>query len=240
MTQEQVMPSTAPLRNVAAFSALVERVKQRRDNLPGMAAFYGRSGVGKSKSATYAANKHKAYYVQVKAAWTRKYLCQMILGQMGIAPEKTLAEMVDQIAEQLATSKRPLIVDEADFLVQKGMVEIIRDIYEGSFATIILIGEENLPRTLKRFERFHNRILNWVEAQPCDEADCKLLARFFCPGITIAEDLLEKIRIAVDGCTRRFVVNLDHIFEFAQGHNLEEVSSDIYREPIDTGMPGRR
>ncbi|SBV95554.1 conserved hypothetical protein [uncultured delta proteobacterium] len=202
MTQEQTTPpTTAPLRNVAAFSSLVERVKQRRDNLPGMAAFYGKSGVGKSTAAAYAANKHKAYYVQVKAAWTRKYLCQTVLGQMGIVPEKTLAEMVDQIAEQLTKSKRPLIVDEADFLVQKGMVEIIRDIYEGSFATIILIGEENLPRTLKRFERFHNRMLDWVKAQPCDLADCKLLARIFCPDVSITDDLLMKIVDAVEGCT---------------------------------------
>jgi DNA transposition AAA+ family ATPase len=217
----------------------VERVKQRRDNLPGMAAFYGKSGVGKSTAAAYAANKHKAYYVQVKAAWTRKYLCQMVLGQMGITPEKTLAEMVDQIAEQLTKSKRPLIVDEADFLVQKGMIEIIRDIYESSFATIILIGEENLPRTLKKWERVHNRMLDWVKAQPCDLSDCKQLARIFCPGVTVADELLIRVKDAVGGCTRRIAVNLDHIFEFSQGHRLQEVTVANYAHPIDTGMPGR-
>jgi hypothetical protein len=34
----------APLRNVAALVALIDRVKSRGLNLPGMATFYGFSG----------------------------------------------------------------------------------------------------------------------------------------------------------------------------------------------------
>lgn len=132
------MPNIAPLRNVSAFAALLERVTKRSQGLPGMAAFYGASGLGKSASATYGANKHKAHYVAVKSAWTRKHLCQSILREMGLRPAPTVSETVDQIAEQLALSGRPLIIDEADFLVQKGMIEIIRDVYESSLATVVL------------------------------------------------------------------------------------------------------
>lgn len=229
----------APLRNVAAFAALVERVVNRGPNLPGMAAFYGKSGRGKSFSASYAANKYRAYYVQVKSVWTRKRLCQAILQEMGITPALTIADMMDQIGEQLARSRRPLIVDEADFLVQKGMVEVLRDIYESSQAAVVLIGEEGLPNALKRWDRIHNRILDWVVAQPCDMADCKQLARIYCSGVIVADDLMTKVHGAVDGCTRRVCVNLDHIREFAQGRGLAEIDAKTYTGRIDTGTPGR-
>lgn len=237
--QHEPAPSIAPLRNVAAFAALVDRTVNRSSNLPGMAAFYGESGVGKSVSAAYGANKHKAYYVQVKSAWTRKRLCQAILQEMGIRQAATVAEMVDQIGEQLALSRRPLIVDEADFLVQKGMIEIVRDLYESSFAAVILIGEENLPNTLKRWERVHNRMLDWVRAQPCDLADARHLAKIYCAGVTVGEDLLARVRDTVNGCTRRICVNLDHIREFALGKNLSAIDSAAYQGRIDTGTPGR-
>lgn len=57
--------------------------------------------------------------------------------------------MMDQIGEELSLSQRPLIIDEADFLVQKRMIEVVRDIYESSQATIILIGEEAMPVKLQ-------------------------------------------------------------------------------------------
>lgn len=232
-------PVIAPLRNVAAFVALVERVTRRSTNLPGMAVFYGKSGLGKTMSATYGANKHKAYYVQVKSVWTKKRLCQAILQEMGMRPTSTVAEMVDQIGEQLALCGRPLIVDDAQFLVHRGMIEIMRDIYESSFAAVILIGEESLPVDLKRWERVHNRMLDWVQAQPCDLADTRHLARMYCPGVDVADELLDKVRLAVNGCTRRIAVNLDHIRAFAEGKALTAIGSSIYKGRIDTGDAGR-
>lgn len=231
-------PVIAPLRNVAAFAALVERVTRRSTNLPGMAVFYGKSGLGKTNSATYGANKHNAYYVQVKSVWTKKRLCQAILQEMGLRPTSTVAEMVDQVGEQLALSGRPLIVDDAQFLVHRGMIEILRDIYESSFAAVILIGEESLPTDLKRWERVHNRMLDWVQAQPCDLADTRHLARMYCPGVDVADELLDKVRLAVNGCTRRIAVNLDHIRAFAEGKALKTIDSATYKGRIDTGNAG--
>lgn len=243
MQQESApaIPGTAPLRNMAAFAALMERVTKRGSNLPGMAAFYGESGMGKSFSAAYAANKYRAYYVQVKSVWTRKHFCIAILREMGFKEldKLTIPMMVEMIAEQLAKSQQPLIVDEADFLVQRGMIEVLRDIYESSLAPIILIGEENLPNTLKRWERVHNRMLDWVKAKPCNEADCRQLAKVYCAGVSVSDDLLEKVRVAVDGCTRRVCINLDHIREFAEGRSLTEIDAAAYKGRIDTGTPGR-
>ena len=84
----------------------------------------------------------------------QKTLWKKICFEMGLPPARTAAGCLDVICEQLAASQRPLILDEADYLVtHKGLVELVRDIYEGSQAPLMLVGEEMLPTKLKKFER---------------------------------------------------------------------------------------
>jgi DNA transposition AAA+ family ATPase len=144
----------APLTNVGICLKALQRSLARPAHLPGMVCFYGPSGWGKSTAAAYVTNKLNAYYIECKSSWTRKAILNAILSEMGIMPENTIYQMADQVYEQLAISGRPLIIDEMDYMVSKGAVEIIRDIYEGSKAAILLIGEERLPKKLERWERF--------------------------------------------------------------------------------------
>ena len=73
-----------PLKNVMLFQELVEQVCSRSSHLPGMACFYGPSGYGKTKSATYGANHSSAFYVELNDTSTRKSMCQMILTEVGL------------------------------------------------------------------------------------------------------------------------------------------------------------
>lgn len=224
MTKEGSDVNTiAPLRNVSLLAELVERVQRRSPGLPGLATFNGFSGYGKSFAAIYAANKYRAYHVQVKSVWTRKKLCHAILQEMEIKPAATIPEMVDQIGEQLSLSQRPLLVDEADILVAKGMIEVVRDIYESSQASIILIGEENLPASLKRWERVHGRMLDWVAAQPASLSDAKHLAKLYCKGVEISDELMEALHKKAGGSVRRVCVNLDRLRELAQTRRLQHI-----------------
>ncbi len=231
----------APLRNVALFSALVDRVMERPSGLPGMATFHGKSGLGKSCCAIYAANKSRAYYVQVRSVWTRKHMLVSILGEMGIRPAATIPQMMDQVGEQLSLSGRPLIIDEADYLLAKGMIEVVRDIYESSLAAIILIGEEGLPQALQKFERVHGRMLDWQAALPATENDARTLAKLYCPQTTVGDDLLTHNLESSGGSVRRICVNLDRVREFAATRGLQAVGMKDYQGDIFTGSPaGRR
>ncbi len=185
--------SVAPLRNVTALVTLIHRVNGRTMGLPGMATFYGHSGFGKTTAAVYAANKFNALQVQVKESWTGKKLCQAILGEMIVTPATTIADMVDQIARGLMFSERVLLVDDAQYLVKRGIIGILRDIYESSGNTIILIGEETLPQDLQRRENIHGRMLDWVPALPACMADLDHLAGLYCPKVTLAPDFKDHI-----------------------------------------------
>jgi len=214
----------APLANVSLLATSLEKALRRPVHLPGMVVMYGPSGIGKSFSAAYAANRYQAYYVECKSSWTRKALLAAILNSMGIVPAKTLPEMTDQAAEQLALSGKPLIIDEMDHIVEKKAVEVIRDLYEGSQGTILMIGEEGLPSKLKQWERFHNRILDWVPAQLADIDDCRLLARLYSPDVLIADDLLIEVTKSAKGCVRRICVNLEQIRRVASDVGVAELS----------------
>ena len=206
----------ASISNLDLVAVATERLISRVDGLPGMGVIYGEAGRGKTIACTALANQSRGYYVQMRSAWNRKALLEKIQFEMGIKPAGTIAHMLDVICEQLAASRRPLIIDEFDFCLRSdGMVELVRDIYEGSQGTLLLVGEEMLPQKLKKWERFHSRVMAWIPALPVSVADAEKLAPIYCPNVTIASDLLAHIVELAHGSVRRVSVNLTLIHEQA-------------------------
>lgn len=218
MTQHgsTVNGGVAPLLNVRNCLEALQAARNRPSHLPGIVCMYGPSGYGKSTAAAYVATRTDAYYVECRSSWTRKAFLLAVLKTMDIReggriqPARTIYGMVDQAAEQLAAG-RPLIVDEMDYLVDKNAVEIVRDLYESSRATILIIGEERLPGKLDAWERFASRVMHWVQAQPADIEDAKALRTLYCDRVGVADDLLEMVVAAAKGSVRRICVNLERI-----------------------------
>ncbi len=210
MTETARIHKPAPLKNVAAFSTMLQRVVERRRDLPGLACFFGPSGLGKTKSAIYGANKYHAAYVECGQFTTAKSLLVAILKELGQSrPRGTVTDLIDEaIMLMIGQPDRPLIVDEAHHVAHKRFVDLLRELHDKSLAPVILIGEETLPKQLEGFERVHNRMLEWVRALPCDEEDFRLLAKSALPAISLAPDLIAAILQATGGNTRRIVVNL--------------------------------
>ena len=229
--------SVAPLKNVRALVELIARVESRGHGLPGMACYYGPSGYGKTTAAIFAANRFAAYQVQMKSVWTKKKFCEAILEDLGLPPKKTIADMLDQIAEELARSGKPLLIDEADHLVARNMIEIVRDIYESSGSPVILIGEENLPRKLQQWERVHGRMLDWVGAEPAALEDVAHLAPIYAPGVEIAPDMQALLLDGSGRSVRRICVNLDRVLEFARTHGRAVSAADWAGRGFFTGAP---
>ena len=115
--------SIQPLRNVAALVALIKRVQNRAFGLPGMGTFYGPTGYGKTYAACHAVVALDAIHVSVQKMWTKKTLLTAILRELSIVPKRTMAEMMMQVNEGLAVAGRPLIVDEADYAIDRDMIE---------------------------------------------------------------------------------------------------------------------
>ncbi|RRD90084.1 AAA family ATPase [Conchiformibius steedae] len=212
----------ANINNLSLVAIAMEKLTNRTDGLPGLGVLYGPSGYGKTTATVAVANRTQAYYVQLHSAWSKKTLLEKACFEMGVPVGKNVAASLDNIVEQLAASQRPLILDEADYLVSKaGMVELVRDIYEGSQAPIMLVGEEQLPNKLKKYERFHGRVLSWIPAQPVSMADAELLAAVYAPDVQIDKELLAHIVELAHGSVRRVTVNLVNLAEAAAVNGYE-------------------
>ncbi|MCY1286123.1 AAA domain protein [compost metagenome] len=212
-----------PLTNVGLLASAIERARQRPIGLPGLVVHHGPSGLGKSVAAAWAANQHRAYYVECRDTWTKVAFLKAVLREMAITPTRTLSEMVDQVAEQLSLSGRPLLVDDVQYLLDKSAANVLTDLYNASQGTIVLIGEERVPTSLIKLERLHNRVLEWVPAQPATLDDVQQLARSAYPNQRMADDLLEDLRKATRGCLRRIAVNLYHVHNEAQALCLDAI-----------------
>lgn len=208
----------AALKNVARFLTLVELLRARGPHLPGIGVFHGYSGYGKTYSAIYAQNVTGALRVEVGDSWTRKKLLENILKEAGHQPRRgSIADLTEQTILALGDDfDRPLIIDEADKLADKHMLELIREIQEHSQVPMLLIGEELLPQKLQKVERVHNRVLEWVPAEKCDVEDTRALADLFCPDLVLGDDLIVQVLEKSGGRARRIVVNLNRIREAAR------------------------
>lgn len=237
------MTQTAQIHNLELVRTATERLTSRTAGLPGLAALYGPAGYGKTTAALAVANETRAYFVQMRSAWTRKTLLEKVLLEMSIKPMGTIPQMLDQACTQLAASARMLIIDEFDYCVRSdSMVELVRDLHEGGGAApILLLGEELLPQKLKKWERFHSRVLSWIPAQPVSLSDAHALAPIYCPDVTVAPDLLAHLVKISGGSVRRVSVNLAGIADEANVEGWDTVSLGTWGDrPLYTGDAPRR
>lgn len=232
---------TANIQNLSLARTALESLTSRRGGLPGLGVLYGPAGYGKTTALVAVANQTRAYYVQMRSAWGRKTLLEKILIEMGMTPRGSIAHLLDEVCTQLAASRRPLIIDEFDFALRgDALVELVRDIYEGSQAAMILAGEELLPKKLARWERFHSRVLSWVPAQPVTLADAVLLAPVYCET-PCAEDFLAHLVEKSGGSVRRVVVNLARAQDVAMAEGWKKVDRATWGTlPLYTGQAPHR
>ena len=234
--------SVANINNLNLVRVPMEGLMERPEGMPGLGVFYGPSGFGKTFATAAIAVESRAYYVQMRSAWSKKVLLEKICIEMGLEPGRTISATLDVICEQMAVSQRPLIIDEADYAVTKaGMVELLRDIYEGSQAPLFLVGEEMLPKKLKKFERFHGRVLRWIPAQPVSLHDAQLLSAVYAPDLSLPDEVLNELVKLSHGSVRRVSVNLTNLAEDANIRGLDVMTlQDLDRSKLYQGEAPNR
>lgn len=234
--------STAPLKNVAACLDVANRIIDRPPGVDGLGVFFGPSGYGKSKASLYVQHKKRALYLEVFDFWTRRLFVEALLGELEIHnPRGTVGTMMQQAIRLLKDNPdQLLIIDEADKLVDKGMIELVRDIYKGAKIPVLLVGEERLPEKLARYERCENRVTAFGMANPADLEDARVLSQLYQPTITVADDLLQRIVAETRGVSSRIVTTLAEVGQFAREQGATTVDAASYTGAVFTGRAPRR
>lgn len=234
--------TVAPLKNVAAAYSVAVKLIERPIGVDGLGLFYGRSGYGKTKASMFVQNKTNALYLEVFDYWTRRKFCQSLLAELGIdKPKGSIPDLMDQALRLLQDDpNRLLIIDEADKLIDKGMIELVRDIYKGARIPILLVGEERLPDKLAAYERCENRVAASEFANPSDIDDARALAAIYHRGLIVRDDLLAAIVTQTKGVASRIVTTLADVGQVAKAKNLGEIGLSEYDGPFFTGRTARR
>lgn len=234
----------ASLTNVALALKTLDNLIKRPPNQPGLGVFCGFSGLGKSTALSVAANRYRAVYVACRSYDTKKSLLTSVTHEMGIEPGRaTVPELVALIADELMKSEKPLLLDDAHYMVNRNLIELVKDLYEASGAPILMAAEERFPKQLKRWEQVDNRVLYWQLAEPCGLADARKLATLYAPKAVFADDWLAKCVSSVRGITRRVCTNIENARREADetGHRGEISLKWWADRPFFTGdAPQRR
>ena len=119
-------------RNVAALQVAYRTLEARDVGVPGMGLVHGYTGAGKTTAISWLVNKTRGVYVRAAATWTSSAMLGRIMVELGREPlARGGAAMVEHITGALADARRPLFVDEADYLLRDlKMLETLRDIHD--------------------------------------------------------------------------------------------------------------
>lgn len=237
----------APVKNVLRLAELGESLKDRGIRTPGIGVVYGETGFGKSTALTwYGVRQVRAVYVRAFQVWTPMTMLETIAGELDISPQRSLVHTLHAIVRELVTQDRMLIVDEADYLVdKKALLNTLRDLHDNSTMPLILVGMADFVKKLKsRIDQrqFAGRVAFELEFKPLDLADTTLLAeQLLNDGITVHADLLAKLHAACEGSTRLVCVGLQRIESLAIKKGLKKVTvNDWGDRPLHMMEVGNR
>ncbi|MFM9902160.1 MAG: AAA family ATPase [Polaromonas sp.] len=209
----------AKLTNVAFAIEAINQVTDVNDlGAPHMAVLYGPPGYGKTQAAMYLAHPQgrNAVFVAIRMFDTTKTLAQLLCLELGITTKTQwpVATLYEQIVKRLQQLGRPLVLDEVDYIAEKSTIDFIRTIHDNTTVPIFLIGEQDLKRKLlSRHERFHDRVLVWKEAAPCDAHDVRKLAAHHAPDLTFTPDVIDALVVKTTGVARRIYNELKALRE---------------------------
>ncbi|MGD0660413.1 MAG: ATP-binding protein [Syntrophorhabdales bacterium] len=230
-----IVPSKIkPIQNVALCTAAMQEAMNRRPEQDGIVVLSGPTGFGKTYAACYVANTFHSIYVECTSTFTKKVFFAEVAEAVGISSKGTSRSLEKEVTETLVALNQPLIVDEVDYLVRNGLIDVIRDIHRSTGVACLLIGEEELPQKLLKWTRVTGRVLRWVPAQPVSLDDARALAPFYSPKVDIADDLLGAMVKAARGSVRQVSANLVRIEAAALKKSVRKLDLAAW---LELGLP---
>ena len=164
-------------KNVKQFIALMEELNHLPPNIPKIALVYGEHGLGKSETIKWWALKNDCVYVRATKGMTSRWLISEIAEELDEEPFWHLQENFLMIETKLKENPKTIIIDEVDFLIEKNIIETMRDIHDRTGCPLVLVGMGLIDRKLSRYPHFTDRIYKSFKFEKYNVNDIKLILK---------------------------------------------------------------
>jgi len=229
-------PQLVKTKDVRLADRAIEELLQAED-IERMGVLWGPPGTGKTTAIAHLATVHDGIFIRALGCSTVTSvlgdLCAMLgyKGKDGKMRMQRRTDMIEYICAHLTREEmtdkplapRPIFVDEADYCFQEfKILDSLRDIYDITKCPVILIGMEDIARTIRENGRFARRITQWIEFRGLDLDDTHQVAHEVCE-VKVQPDLVEYIHKETRGNIGRAKIGLDKIEKYARGNGLKTI-----------------
>jgi replication-associated recombination protein RarA len=224
--KEKVLVKT---QNVQEVDRLVAKLLRRpKHELPGMAVVYGSTGYGKTRWAEMTAFHNGWGYMRVNRLQRQKsFLVEVykrlhwLTYQTEVIPVGHAAKIEEDCIQLLQDNPQiVLFIDEINHKIHKrewDIIEIIRDLTDRSFASIIMIGEQDTVEALTNYnQHFFARCHFFYKFEKNSLEDVKRICREVS-DVSLEDDVIEDIYNDTNGDLRKFVAFIPDLEETAKG-----------------------
>ena len=160
-------------KNVKNFVSLMEEVKQLPNNIPKIILVYGEYGLGKSETIKWWTFKNDCVYVRANQGMTSKWLLSEIAEELEEEAYWHLHDNFEIIENILREHSKVIIVDEIDYLIDKNIIETLRDLHDKTACPVVLVGMGAADKKLARYPHLMDRIYKKLKFEKFNSDDIK-------------------------------------------------------------------
>ena len=210
-------------KNVRAFVALAEKLKNAPSNVPKIGLVYGEPGLGKTNTILWWSLKQDAVLVTAANGMSRIWFLKTLVTELGEEPKKRAYELFEQAVTKLIEHPQILIVDEVDYLVDSTRaIETVRDLHDRTGIPVLLVGMGAADKKLKRYKHLYDRLLGIYKFVPFDLEDVKKIVTTLC-DVPVDDDVIEIIAKNANRL-RQIVIYILKIEELAQTNGYKKIT----------------
>ena len=160
-------------KNVKQFVSLMDELQKVPPNIPKMALVYGEHGLGKSQTIQWWADKNDSVYVRATQGMTSRWLLSEIAEELGEEAFYHSQETFALIENNLKQNNKVIIVDEVDYLIDKSIIETLRDLHDKTGCPVVLVGMGAVDKKLARYPHLMDRIYKKLKFEKFNSDDIK-------------------------------------------------------------------
>lgn len=216
--------------NVNRLVRSMDMLIKREPRTPGLGLVFGSAGRGKSEATDWYYTNYGSFYVRAVELYTpRWFLKELALAiEPRAAIKHSTKDLFDQVLGLLRRHRQPVFIDEADYLLKKGCLEVVRDLHDLTDVPFVLIGMENLCSALLEKPQFWSRILGAaiVDWQPLTASEICLVFREWT-GLSMVPGAAETLCQVREGDFRDLMSDFTELEQACKANKIAEVTGQM-------------